>query len=182
MQSSEGSAGRLGSIQIDRFLNSLEELNAKFKLVWFRELRPLYQKDTVLSFLHSFMLGYLNQSKWRDEVQEFASPADPAWSAYLHRLTPSFLLMSLENPRSDIFPQEVDLQSKLPSIGRCNSWRGRHQRYFSDSSRREHDSGGIPQRLHHQLDVSDELPPEHQADERATLEPEAGSSLERSRW
>jgi hypothetical protein len=101
--------------QINRFLTSLEDLNAKFKLVWFRDLRRLYQKDTVLSFFHVFMLTYLKQSKWAEEIDEFASPADPQWASYLHRLTPSFLLMSLENPRKEVF-EEIDLQSKLPSI------------------------------------------------------------------
>ena len=83
----------------------------------FSELAPLFQQDAFLSFLHSFMHAYLAKSKWADDIEIFKSPLDPRWNDYLHQLTPSFMLISLENAPPEVFPEQIDFASRFISIG-----------------------------------------------------------------
>lgn len=103
---------------MNKFLNSLADLNAKFILVWFTDLKALYEQDSRLSFLHSFTIAYLtkNLSKWEATIECFSNLLDEKWNDLLHRLTPSFLLMSLENPKEEIF-NEIDFSSRFISTG-----------------------------------------------------------------
>jgi hypothetical protein len=104
-------------LKIDRFLNSLEDLDAKFKLIWFSDLVPLFQQDAYLSFLHPFIIAYLSQSKWGRCVECFQNPMDEKWLDYLHRLTPSFLIMSLGNASENFVKEEINFATRFISIG-----------------------------------------------------------------
>lgn len=97
-------------------MTALDELNAKFILVWFSDLKPLFAKDQYLQFLHSFVLSYLSKSKWADAIECFKNPLDEKWSNFLYRLTPSFLLISLENASRNFVSEEIDFASCFLSI------------------------------------------------------------------
>uniref|UniRef100_A0A1I8AIS0 Helicase ATP-binding domain-containing protein n=1 Tax=Steinernema glaseri TaxID=37863 RepID=A0A1I8AIS0_9BILA len=103
--------------QVDRFLNSLKNIGGKFKLVWFSDFLPLYEADTVLSFLHSFLLAHISQTQFGHDVIEFRNPLDPKWNDFLHQLTPSFLLTSTDNVSEDVVKKpEIDFAPKLQTI------------------------------------------------------------------
>ena len=122
--------------KIERFLSGLEDLNAKFKLVLFSDFAFSFMHDNLLSFLHSFTIAFFLNSKWRvkffgliwdqslnfqDDVITFSNPLDINWLNYLHDLTPSFMLMSLDNANSTIFHNApANLSRKLISIGKSN--------------------------------------------------------------
>lgn len=101
------------SEQFKHFLCALEELNAKFKIVVFSDLSVLFNKNAYLSFLYSYLLRFLTSSKWNGDIEIFNSPLDKRWNTFLHQLTPSFILMSLENasPR-EIFGIEKIIDEK----------------------------------------------------------------------
>lgn len=103
--------------QLKQFLGALEELNAKFKLIIFSELMPLFQHDHFLAFLHPYLLAFLSTSKWAQNLETFQSPLDPRWNDFLHQLTPSFMLMSLENPPVNVSPDpNVERTSAEPKV------------------------------------------------------------------
>uniref|UniRef100_A0A915M0L1 ATP-dependent RNA helicase DDX60 PIN-like domain-containing protein n=1 Tax=Meloidogyne javanica TaxID=6303 RepID=A0A915M0L1_MELJA len=89
------------SEQLKHFLCALEELNAKFKIVVFSDLSVLFNKN-----------GYL--SKWSGDIEIFNSPLDKRWNVFLHQLTPSFILMSLENasPREIFGIEKLTIDEK----------------------------------------------------------------------
>jgi hypothetical protein len=98
----------------------LEDLNAKFKLVVFSEMAALFQKDDYLRFLHPFLLAFLSTSKWALNIEIFQSPLDERWNDFLHQLTPSFMLMSLENLPEKIYRSDADFANRFISIGIFN--------------------------------------------------------------
>ncbi|KAK0416353.1 hypothetical protein QR680_012435 [Steinernema hermaphroditum] len=103
--------------QVDKFLNSLKNIGGKFKLIWFSDFLSLYQSDTILSFLHSFLLAHISQTPFGSEVLEFRNPLDPKWHNFLHQLTPSFLLTSTDNVSEDVVKKsEIDFAPKLQTI------------------------------------------------------------------
>jgi len=87
-------------------------------LIWFSDLVPLFQQDAYLSFLHPFIIGYLSQSKWGKSMECFQNPMDEKWLDYLHRLTPSFLIMSLENASENFVKEEINFSTRFISIGK----------------------------------------------------------------
>ncbi|KAI3421972.1 hypothetical protein GPALN_012509 [Globodera pallida] len=101
--------------QVKQFLGGLEELNAKFKLVTFTELAPLFQQDAFLAFLHPFLLSWVAKSKWADDLDTFKSPLDEKWNDYLYQLTPSFMLLSLENP-PNIVNEPINFADRFISL------------------------------------------------------------------
>ncbi|KAL3083269.1 hypothetical protein niasHS_011071 [Heterodera schachtii] len=101
--------------QIKQFLGGLEELNAKFKLVTFTELTPLFKSDTFLAFLHPFILCWIAKSKWAENLEFFTSPLDEKWNDYLHQLTPSFMLLSLDNA-PDIIKEPINFSDRFISL------------------------------------------------------------------
>uniref|UniRef100_A0A915DT59 Maturase K n=1 Tax=Ditylenchus dipsaci TaxID=166011 RepID=A0A915DT59_9BILA len=75
------------------------------------------EQDAYLSFLHSFTIAYLSSHpKWSRSLECFANPLDELWNDYLHRLTPSFMLMSLENPSRAFVNEDIDFSSRFISI------------------------------------------------------------------
>ncbi len=59
--------------------------------------------DPVLAFLRAVVFAHCQRSIWSDDVIVFESPIDNNWTDYLHRLTPSFLLISCEDPHHIAF-------------------------------------------------------------------------------
>ncbi|CAK5088940.1 unnamed protein product [Meloidogyne enterolobii] len=102
------------SEQLKHFLCALEELNAKFKIVVFSDLSVLFNKNGYLSFLYSYLLRFLTSSKWSGDIEIFNSPLDKRWNVFLHQLTPSFILMSLENasPREIFGIEKLTIDEK----------------------------------------------------------------------
>uniref|UniRef100_A0A914VAC1 DNA-binding protein SATB n=1 Tax=Plectus sambesii TaxID=2011161 RepID=A0A914VAC1_9BILA len=84
--------------QVDRFLTLLADRGGRFKFIWFSDLAPLYADDPVLAFLRAVVAQHLLQSKWADEIETFLNAFDPKWEEFLDRLTPSFLLLSPDDP------------------------------------------------------------------------------------
>ncbi|KAI1712367.1 DEAD/DEAH box helicase domain-containing protein [Ditylenchus destructor] len=102
--------------QLEHFLGALEGLQAKFVLIWFSDLIPLFEQDNVLAFLHSFLIAYLMRHKdWSKCMQRFSNPLDPAWIDYLQRVTPSFMLMSMEGAKAPFLDEKIDFTSKFVS-------------------------------------------------------------------
>jgi len=78
---------------------------------------PLFQHDHFLAFLHPYLLAFLSTSKWAQNLETFQSPLDPRWNDFLHQLTPSFMLMSLENPPVNVSPDpNVERTSAEPKM------------------------------------------------------------------
>uniref|UniRef100_A0A183EBN2 E3 ubiquitin-protein ligase listerin n=1 Tax=Gongylonema pulchrum TaxID=637853 RepID=A0A183EBN2_9BILA len=104
-------------VEIERFLELLLQRGGKFKLIWFMDLSALYAKDTVLNFLRSFVAAYLIQGKWKEDIEEFSSPADPRWLQYIRELTPSFLMIGVENVSKNVAEKrELNFKELLASI------------------------------------------------------------------
>ena len=103
------------------FLGALEELNAKFKIVIFSDMSVLFNKNAYLSFLYSFLFQFLTSSKWSGDMEIFNSPLDKRWNIFLHQLTPSFILMSIENasPREIFCVEKFILDEEENKIRIC---------------------------------------------------------------
>ena len=104
--------------QLERFLSQFAERGGKFKLVWFTDFQPLYAEDVGLAFLRVVVIQWMQQNdRWQNDVVTFASPIDPAWQDFLAHLTPSFLLISADDPSSPPFKDfEKAFASRLISI------------------------------------------------------------------
>lgn len=79
-------------------------------------MKPLFAKDQYLQFLHSFVIAYLSKSKWGDTIECFKNPLDEKWNDFLYRLTPSFLLISLENASKNFVHEEINFVSCFLSL------------------------------------------------------------------
>lgn len=104
------------SKQIDTFLHQLGSLGGRFKLIWFTGLRELYEKDPVLRLVRSFVEVHLLQSEWANDVVEFNSILDPEWPVFLQELTPSFLMISVDNFSGEVSNKNLDFCYLLTSI------------------------------------------------------------------
>lgn len=51
-------------------------------------------------------------------MQRFSNPLDPAWVDYLQRVTPSFMLMSMEGAKAPFLDEKIDFTSKFVSAGK----------------------------------------------------------------
>ncbi|TKR77167.1 hypothetical protein L596_018187 [Steinernema carpocapsae] len=103
--------------QVDRFLKSLQNIGGKFKLICFTDFQKLYEADTVLSYLHSFLLAHISQTPFTNDVLEFKNPLDSKWQDFLHQLTPSFLLTSTDNVCEEVVKKtEIDFAPKLRTV------------------------------------------------------------------
>lgn len=106
------------SHQVRSFFEKLDDLNAKYKLVWFQDLEHHYAQDSVLNFVYQYLKAFLDCSEYAKHVERFTNPLDPEWDAFLKRLTPSFLLMSVENPSLSVVREEVNFIPEFVSIGK----------------------------------------------------------------
>uniref|UniRef100_A0A915PQL1 DEAD/DEAH box helicase n=1 Tax=Setaria digitata TaxID=48799 RepID=A0A915PQL1_9BILA len=88
--------------QIEVLLKQLSNLGGKFKLIWFTDLSVVYAKDTVLNFLHSFVAAYLLQCQWASDIEHFTNPSDSLWLKYMHELTPSFLMIGVDDVSKNV--------------------------------------------------------------------------------
>jgi hypothetical protein len=102
--------------QVRAFFEHLNDLNAKYKLIWFTDLERKYEKDSILNFVYNYLMTFLDKSKWASNVEKFKNPLDPQWEDFLKRLTPSFLLMSIENPSKQVVSDEVNFIPEFVSI------------------------------------------------------------------
>uniref|UniRef100_A0AC35TV20 Helicase ATP-binding domain-containing protein n=1 Tax=Rhabditophanes sp. KR3021 TaxID=114890 RepID=A0AC35TV20_9BILA len=102
--------------QIERFLNNLVDLGAKFKLIVFTDLAPIFEQDTILNFYYKWMISYLENSSFAKHLDIHASPLGPDWGDYLKNLTPSFMLMSIADPSKKVAPGQIDLLEKFKVI------------------------------------------------------------------
>ncbi|CAD5222230.1 unnamed protein product [Bursaphelenchus xylophilus] len=104
------------SHQVRSFFERLNDLNAKYKLVWFTDLEHKYASDSVLNFIYNYLIAFLDSSEYAQHIERFSSPVDPEWDAFLKRLTPSFLLMSIENPSLEVVRDEINFVPEFASI------------------------------------------------------------------
>lgn len=61
-------------------------------------------------------MTFLDASEWAPHVEKFNNPLDPEWDSFLKQLTPSFLLMSIENPSSTLVVEDISFISEFASI------------------------------------------------------------------
>ncbi|KAI6202421.1 hypothetical protein M3Y96_00946700 [Aphelenchoides besseyi] len=102
--------------QVRAFFERLNDLNAKYKLVWFRDFEHKYKADVVLNFMYNYLVAFLDTSEYALYVEKFSNPLAPEWEKFLKRLTPSFLLMSVENPSTNVVNENVEFIPEFASI------------------------------------------------------------------
>uniref|UniRef100_A0A0N5BAM6 Helicase ATP-binding domain-containing protein n=1 Tax=Strongyloides papillosus TaxID=174720 RepID=A0A0N5BAM6_STREA len=102
--------------QINRFLGNLVSLGAKFKLIVFKDMAQLFDQDTILSFYYHFMLAYLKKSVYAKHLEYFNNPIEDSWSEYLANLTPSFMLMSIDNAPPVVSNNPIDFFTRFRAI------------------------------------------------------------------
>ncbi|CEF68343.1 Helicase, C-terminal domain and DNA/RNA helicase, DEAD/DEAH box type, N-terminal domain and Helicase, superfamily 1/2, ATP-binding domain and P-loop containing nucleoside triphosphate hydrolase domain-containing protein [Strongyloides ratti] len=104
------------SEQINRFLSNLVNLGAKFKLIVFKDMAQLFSQDTILNFYYHFMLAYLKKSPYSKHLEFFNNPIEDTWSEYLGNLTPSFMLMSINDASKIVSPNPIDFFTRFRAI------------------------------------------------------------------
>ncbi|CAD5216899.1 unnamed protein product [Bursaphelenchus okinawaensis] len=102
--------------QVRSFFERLNDLNAKYKLIWFTDLEHKYASDSVLNFFYNYLIAFLDSTEYSKYVERFSSPLDPEWDSFLKRLTPSFLLMSVENPSLEVVRDEINFVFEFASV------------------------------------------------------------------
>ncbi|KAI6233832.1 hypothetical protein M3Y99_00875100 [Aphelenchoides fujianensis] len=102
--------------QVRAFFERLNDLNAKYKLIWFRDLEHKYKSDVVLNFMYTYLVSFLDANEYAPYVEKFSNPLAPEWDHFLKRLTPSFLLMSVDNPSRNVVKEEVSFVPEFASI------------------------------------------------------------------
>lgn len=63
-------------------------------------------------------MAFLDASEYAQYVEKFSNPLAPEWDRFLKRLTPSFMLMSVNNPSLDVVKEKVALIPAFASIGK----------------------------------------------------------------
>lgn len=81
------------------------------------DLEHKYAKDSILNFVYNYLTAFLDSSEYGQHVEKFANPLDKNWINFLERLTPSFLLMSVENPSKTLVRDEIDFVPEFVSVG-----------------------------------------------------------------
>uniref|UniRef100_A0A7E4W1Z1 Helicase ATP-binding domain-containing protein n=1 Tax=Panagrellus redivivus TaxID=6233 RepID=A0A7E4W1Z1_PANRE len=102
--------------QFELFIQTLESVNGKYKLIYFEDFHQLYQEESLLSYLYSFFLLYLKGSRFNKFVMGFKSPTDPEWTKFLTEVTPSFMAISIDGPIPALVKESHDFRTRLASI------------------------------------------------------------------
>ena len=104
-------------LQVRAFFERLNDLHARYKLVWFTDFQHKYREDSVLNFMYTYLMAFLDASEYAEFVEKFSNPLSPDWDRFLKRLTPSFMLMSVDNPCREVVKEEIAFIPAFSSIG-----------------------------------------------------------------
>ncbi|CAJ0581105.1 unnamed protein product, partial [Mesorhabditis spiculigera] len=108
---------RVLNAQVDNFLHQFTNLGGKFKLVIFSQLAALFKKDTTLGFIRNAVVGHLSQGPYKNDIEVFESPIDGRWAKYIADLTPSFFMVSTNDPTTAFCSEEdMNFKSRFETI------------------------------------------------------------------
>ena len=92
-------------------------------MVVFTDFASLFSRDTTVAFIRATALAYLSSSQYAKDMVYFTSPTDQSWDRFLADLTPSFLMISLDNFTKEVCAQEeLDITPQLHTIGACRQF------------------------------------------------------------
>ncbi|KAJ1365898.1 hypothetical protein KIN20_026366 [Parelaphostrongylus tenuis] len=103
--------------QIDRFLNQFMTFGGKFKLVVFTDFASQFARDTTLGFSRAVAIAHVSTGPFAKDLIYFTSPIDPDWERFLHEVTPSFLMISMDNVTKEVCAQDdINVTPQLETI------------------------------------------------------------------